>query len=100
MDIQVNEENKFPVTTDRFWDGMSRNRSNRVHRGLHRRPPGHCRYLISNQVCETFSLTISSSPIRRLDSMPSRKSANGRWSCGVHESTLDRKSIGPHGERV
>jgi hypothetical protein len=27
MDIQINEDNKFPVTTDRFWDGMSRNRS-------------------------------------------------------------------------
>src|SRR5882757_9529078 len=99
MHIQINEDNKFPIGTDRFWDGMSRNRSNRVHRGL-RRLPSHGRQLISNQVCETFSLTISSSPIRRLDSMPSRKSANGRWSCGVHEPTLDRKSIGPHGERV
>jgi len=27
MDIQINEDNKFPVTTDRFWDGMSRKRS-------------------------------------------------------------------------
>src|SRR6267378_289298 len=27
MDIQINEDNKFPVGTDRFWDGMSRKRS-------------------------------------------------------------------------
>jgi hypothetical protein len=27
MDIQINEDNKFPFATDRFWDGMSRNRS-------------------------------------------------------------------------